>query len=93
MEKTLQDQKEATAVHTLELKQSKEEKLKSNSLGSWSKTNLPFEWDSVSLGFNPPPLAKWETLKFGLFGSNFVPCERLIKIKVVSEEKMTKVSS
>ena len=55
MEKTLQDQKEATAVHTLELKQSKEEKLKSNSLGSWSKTNLPFEWDSVSLGFNPPP--------------------------------------
>ena len=24
-------------------------------LGLWSKTNLPFEWDSVSLGVKPPP--------------------------------------
>ena len=38
----------------------------------------------------PLPLAEWDTLNFGLFGSNFVPCERWIKIKVVSEEKMTK---
>ena len=60
------------------------------SLGPWSKTNLPFEWDSVSLGFKPPPLAKWDAWNFGLFVSNFVPCERWIKIKVVSEEKMTK---
>ena len=39
---------------------------------------------------NPPPLAEWDTLKTGLFGSNLFPCEIWIKIKVVSEEKITK---
>ena len=32
-------------------------------------------------------------LKTGLFVSNLFPCERWIKIKVVSEEKITKSSS
>ena len=41
----------------------------------WKKTNLPFEWD---------------ILKTGLFVSNLFPCEKGIKIKVVSEEKITK---
>ena len=62
----------------------------SNKLGPWSKTNLPFEWDKVSFGVKPPPLAEWDTLKTGLFASNLFPCERWIKIKVVSEEKITK---
>ena len=30
-------------------------------LGPWSKTNLPFEWDKVSLGPKRPKISEWDS--------------------------------
>ena len=57
-------------------------------LGPWSKTNLPFERDKVSLGSKPPPLAEWDTPNIALLGSIFFLIERYTKIILFSAQRV-----
>ena len=41
------------------------------SLGPWSKTNLPFERDKVSLGSKPPPPSQMRHPQYRTFRVNF----------------------